>query len=999
MNMSDAITEEQQERTEAVHPRDITKEMKDSYLNYSMSVIVGRALPDARDGLKPVHRRILYAMGESGMYSNKPFKKSARIVGDVMGKYHPHGDSAIYDTMVRMAQTFSLRYPLIDGQGNFGSVDGDPPAAMRYTESRLAKITREMLDDLEKDTVDFGPNYDGSMEEPSVLPATLPNMLINGSSGIAVGMATNMPPHNLREVCDGIIALIDDPLLTSLDLMNYIKGPDFPTAGLIYGRAGIVNAYQEGRGKVRMRARYHIEELKGNRKNIVITEIPYQVNKSSLLVNIAQLVKDKRVDGITDLRDESDKDGMRIVVQLRADVIEEVVMNNLFKHTALESTFGIINLAIVNGRPKELSLKQLLDIFIDHRKEIITRRTRFDFMKARKRAHLLEGLLVALDDIDRVLDIIRGSRDAKDALSNLTAEKFETDEKLRELLVKNREFAKDVMDGQSIEEESISLINEDGSVSLSVEQGTAILAMQLSKLTSLEREKIYDEFGDLQENIRRYVEILGSESEVLKIIREETQELADTYGDDRKTEINVNVLDIDEEDLIPMETNVVSITHGGYIKRMLVATYKQQRRGGKGLIGMKTKEEDHVVDAFVTSSHNFILFFTTRGRVFKLKAYHIPQTQRHSKGKAIINLLPELEKDEKIFSTIPITEFDDDHNIIFATKNGIIKKTPLSKYRNISRIGIIAIALWENDELVETKLTDGTNDIYLGTRMGQAIRFSEARVRPMGRNTHGVKGINLKEGDEVVAMAIIPVEEIPGGGGEEELEPDEESLEEEPLEEESSAGECAAGTKVSVDEDGEEEVVAEEDELPKLLTITENGYGKRSCPEAYRKTNRGGKGVITIITDERNGTVVSIKKVYPDEELLISTIGGMMIRIPVRQISLIGRATKGVTLMRMNEGDKVTSVAVVATEEEYNGEGEEGEDGDEVDVEEIGEEIGDEGNESAGESGEDPGDGIEEAGGEVDGDGDSDDDLPASTGEGPEDGGPEDTMENKEDQV
>ena len=926
--MSDVMTEEQPEKKGAIHPRDITEEMKDSYMNYSMSVIVGRALPDARDGLKPVHRRILYAMGESGMNFNKPFKKSARIVGDVMGKYHPHGDAAIYDTMVRMAQPFSLRYTLINGQGNFGSVDGDPAAAMRYTESRLNKITKEMLDDLDKETVDFVKNYDGSLEEPTVLPAKLPNMLINGSSGIAVGMATNMPPHNLKEVCDGIIALIDDPFLTSLDLMNYIKGPDFPTAGIIYGRGGIVNAYQEGRGKVRMRARYHIEELKGNRKNIVITEIPYQVNKSSLLVNIAQLVKDKRVNGITDLRDESDRDGMRIVVQLRSDVIEEVVMNNLFKHTALESTFGIINLAIVNGRPKELSLKQLLEIFIDHRKNIITRRTRFDFMKTRKRAHLLEGLLVALDDIDRVLEIIRGSRDAKDALRNLTEEKFEMDGKLKELIERDTQFSIGVEQDNLNHEESISMINEDGTISLSEEQGNAILGMQLHKLTSLEREKIYDEFGGLQDDIRRYLEILGSKREVLKIIREETEELAKTYGDERKTEININVLDIDEEDLIPMETNVVSITFSGYIKRMSIDTYKQQRRGGKGLIGMKTKEEDYVVDAFVTCSHNYILFFTTRGRVFKLKAYHIPQTLRHSKGKPIINLLPELEKDEKIFSTIPISEFDDDHNIIFATKNGIIKKTLLSRYRHISRVGIIAIALWEDDELVETKLTDGTNDIFLGTRFGQAIRFSEARVRPMGRNTHGVKGINLRKGDEVVAMAIIPVEEIPGGGPEEEIEPDGESPDEEAMEEEGMA--TAEG---SVDEEGD--IVAEEDEQAKLLTITEKGYGKRSCPEAYRKTNRGGKGVITIITDERNGDVVSIKKVYPDEELLISTIGGMMIRIPVREISLIGRATKGVTLMRLNEGDKVTSVAVVAREEEEDDYEEDGEEGEEDDGEAV----------------------------------------------------------------
>ncbi len=909
----------EEENKQNVHPRDIRAEMKESYLNYSMSVIVGRALPDARDGLKPVHRRILYAMGESGTYSNKPYKKSARIVGDVMGKYHPHGDSAIYDTMARMAQPFSLRYPLIDGQGNFGSVDGDPPAAMRYTESRLDKITKEMLEDLEKNTVNFTLNYDGTLPEPSVLPSRLPNMLINGSSGIAVGMATNMPPHNLREVCEGVIGLIDDPDLTSLDLMQYIKGPDFPTGGIIYGRSGILNAYQEGRGKVRMRARYHVEPLKGKRKNIIITEIPYQVNKSSLLVNIAQLVKDKRVDGITDLRDESDKDGMRIVVQLRADAIDEVIMNNLFKHTALESTFGIINLAIVKGRPKELSLRQLLEIFIDHRKEVITRRTRFDLDKARKRAHLLEGLLVALDDIDKILDIIRASKDAKDALLNLTAASFTTDEKLRELLVKNIESFSQLDECSQEDEVSLSKINEDGTVSLSDEQANAILGMRLHKLTSLEREKIYDEFGDLQTSIRRYLEILGDEEEVRQIIKEETLELADRYGDERRTEINVNVLDIDEEDLIPMETNVISITFDGYIKRMPVDTYREQRRGGKGLIGMKTKEEDYVVDAFVTSSHNYILFFTTRGRVFKLKAYQIPQTQRYSKGKAIINLLPELESDEKIFSTIPISEFDDDHNIIFATKKGIVKKTPLSKYRHIYRIGIIAIALWEDDELVETKLSDGAGEIFIGTKFGQAIRFREDRVRPMGRNTHGVKGIVLREGDEVVGMALISSADIPGNVEEEAL-----VLPVGILDEEDEAIEADEADVGGAEAPEQEEIALEEDQLPKLLTITENGYGKRSCPSTYRKTNRGGKGVITIITDERNGNVVTIKSVHSAEQLLISTIGGMMIRIPVNGISIIGRATKGVRLMRLNEGDKVTSVAVVASDDSDEDESEEG---------------------------------------------------------------------------
>ena len=948
----------------SIHPRDIRAEMKESYLNYSMSVIIGRALPDARDGLKPVHRRILYAMGESGMHYNKPFKKSARIVGEVMGKYHPHGDSAIYDTMARMAQPFSLRYPLVDGQGNFGSVDGDPPAAMRYTESRLKKISKEMLDDLEKETVGFGPNYDGSLKEPSVLPSKLPNLLVNGSSGIAVGMATNMPPHNLGEVCDGIVAMVDDeierlsdpwartrPEITSFDLMKYIKGPDFPTGGIIYGRGGIINAYQEGRGKVRIRARYHMEEMKGKgkRKCIIVTEIPYQVNKSSLLESIAGLVKDRRVDGITDLRDESDKDGMRIVIQLRADAMEEVVMNNLFKHTTLESTFGIINLAIVNNRPRELSLKQLLDIFISHRKDVIRRRTAFELEKARKRAHILMGLLIALDEIDRILDVIRSSKDPRDALVNLTAESFTPEGRVKELL----ERSPDLSPGDESEENGEPDAVDDA-FRLSEEQANAILAMQLSKLTSLEREKIFGEYDNLLVSINRYLEILGSEIEVLKIILDETRLLKSEYGDERRSDINVNVMDIDEEDLIPIETNVISITSDSYIKRMPVDTYRQQRRGGKGLIGMKTKEGAFVADAFVTSSHNYILFFTTKGKVFKLKAYQIPHAQRYARGKAIINLLPELDKDEKIFSTIPVAEFDDEHSIIFATKNGIIKKTALSKYRHIYRIGIIAISLREGDELVETKLSDGGMDVFLGTRFGQAIHFTEKRVRPTGRNTHGVKGIRLREGDEVVAMTLISPSEIPGVG--EEIAGEEEAGGEE---EEELAGEALEELKElegtcepDADEEEKEKAEDEDEGTPKLLTITENGYGKRTCPSSYRKTNRGGKGIITIITDERNGNVISIKKVYPEEELLISTIGGMMIRIPVRGISIVGRATKGVTLMRLNEDDRVASVAVVVPEEEVDeeegvvneaeGEDEKGGDEEAGDEEAGDEEAGDE---------------------------------------------------------
>ncbi len=797
--------------------------MMHSYIDYAMSVIVGRALPDVRDGLKPVHRRILFAMQESGMVSNKPYKKSARIVGDVLGKYHPHGDAAVYDSMVRMAQDFSLRYPLIDGQGNFGSIDGDSPAAMRYTESRLNKLAENMLEDINKDTIDFVPNYDGSMKEPVVLPAKLPNLLINGSSGIAVGMATNMPPHNLGEIVEGITLVIDDPNVDLRELMKVIKAPDFPTGGKICGIDGVVNAYSSGRGHIKVRAQTNIEEMKHDKKRIVVNEIPYQVNKSHLLESMADLVKEKKVDGITDLRDESDKKGMRIVIELRKGVDPEIVLNQLYKHTQLQTTFGIINLALIDNQPKIMSLMEMIKHYIHHRRNMVKRRTLFDLNKAEARAHILEGLLGALDNIDEVIKIIRRSKTVDEA-SNALISRF--------------------------------LFTEI--------QTKAILDMRLQKLTNLERQGLKDEQTNLKKNITRLREILGSEREIDNIIKEELSEIKNKYADERRTEVEAEALeDLEIEDLIPVEDVVVMITNTGYVKRLPLDTYKTQRRGGVGLIGMDTKEEDYVVDLFVTSTHNYILFFSNKGKVYWLKTYRIPEGGRHAKGKAIINLLPQLEEGEEINAFIPIEEFTDNHYLVFATKKGTIKKTDLKAYSRPRATGIRAIKLEEGDELVETKLTDGEKEIILATKNGQAVRFSERDVRPMGRVTHGVRGAKLKGGDEVVGMAIV-------------------------------------------------------DEGSALLTVTENGYGKRSLVSSYRKTRRGASGVINIKTAGRNGKVVVAKKVEDDEELIITTRNGMVIRTPVKDIRIQGRATMGVRIMKLKEGDKVISMARLVKEEEEN---------------------------------------------------------------------------------
>lgn len=799
---------------EKIVQKSVEAEMKTSYIDYAMSVIVGRALPDVRDGLKPVHRRIIYSMYESGVTSTKPYKKSARIVGDVLGKYHPHGDTAVYDALIRMAQDFSLRYPLIDGQGNFGSVDGDSPAAMRYTESRLAKIAEEMVEDIEKETVKFADNYDGSLKEPTVLPAKLPNLLINGSSGIAVGMATNIPPHNLSEVVDGITLLINNPDAELRDLMSVIRAPDFPTGGIIYGISGIVEAYSTGRGLIRIRARTSVEESEGRRR-IIVTEIPYMVNKANLIESIAELVREKRIEGISDLRDESDREGMRIVIELKRDAQDEVVLNQLFAHTAMESSFGVINLALVDNKPSVLTLKETLMHYIDHRRAVIRRRTEFDLKKAEMRAHILEGLIVALDNIDAVIKLIKSSKDAGIAKGSLI-KKFD----------------------------------------LSEEQAKAILEMRLQRLTALEMEGILKEHDELLKKIARLKEILASEQEILRIIKEELAYLKEKYGDERRTEIVTETTDLDIKDLIPDEDVVITITKAGYIKRIPVTTYRQQRRGGVGLVGMGKKEEDVVTYLFIASTHALILFFTNKGKVYWLETYRIPEGGRYSRGKAIVNLLPELEEGEKVSVVIHVKEFLDKHYLIFATKNGIVKKTPLKMYSRPRVTGIRAINLDDGDELVSVKLSDGSKDVILATKHGQAIRFLESEIRAMGRAVRGVRGIRLRGGDDVVSMALV-----------------------------------------------------KEDDA--LLTITENGYGKRTPVKDYRSIRRGGMGVRTIKTNERNGFVVSVKEVKDGDELILTTLDGMVIRVPASDISIQGRNTMGVRVMRLRENDRIVDVATL----------------------------------------------------------------------------------------
>ncbi len=811
--------EERQERMDGkIIERDIEKEMRTAYIDYAMSVIVSRALPDVRDGLKPVHRRILYAMHEDGITSDKPYRKCANTVGSVLGRYHPHGDSSVYDAMVRLAQDFSMRYMLIDGHGNFGSVDGDGAAAMRYTEARMAKISEYMLSDIEKNTVDFMPNYDDRLQEPTVLPARIPALLINGSSGIAVGMATNIPPHNLTEVINGIIKIIDEDEVTDEDLMNVIKGPDFPTEGIILGMEGIKQAYKTGRGKITLRAETEIEEMSGNRQRIIVSSLPYQVNKANLIKAISDLSKERKVEGISECRDESDrKERVRVVIELKRDANPQVVLNQLFKHTQMQTTFGIIMLALVNGEPKILTLRQCLDCYIDHRKDVILRRTQFELDKALARAHILEGLKIALDNIDEVINIIRASYD-------------DPKERLMERF------------------------------GLSDIQAQAILDMRLKTLSGLQREKIDDEYNQLMELIAHLRDILNSERLVFEIIKEELTEIKDKFGDERKTKIVAAEGEIDIEDLIKEEQTVVALTHFGYIKRMPIDTYRSQKRGGKGITGMATREEDFVKQIFTASTHDTILFFTNKGKLYKLRGYEIPEAGRTARGTAIVNLLS-LDAGEKVSAVIPLQNFADGKYLLMATKNGLIKKTALKEYDSSRKTGLQGITLKEDDELIGVRLTDGEDNVVLVTRKGMSITFDEKDVRPIGRVAQGVIGIRVDSDDEVIGMESV-----------------------------------IAGGKAT------------------LLAITENGFGKRTELDEYRVQNRGGKGVITYKITPKTGELIGVRIAVEGEDVMLVTNTGTIIRLKVDDISVLGRSTQGVTLMRTNDGGKVVSVEILSNE-------------------------------------------------------------------------------------
>ena len=820
-----------EEQRSQLRDRDIGVEMRESFMDYAMSIIVSRALPDVRDGLKPVQRRILYAMSELGMAPDKPYKKSARIVGEVIGKYHPHGDSSIYEAMVRQAQDFSLRYMLVDGHGNFGSIDGDSAAAMRYTEARLSKIAMEMLRDINKETIDYQPNYDGEEVEPVVLPARFPNLLVNGTTGIAVGMATNIPPHNLKEVIEGTQALLRDPELTPYDLMEYVKGPDFPTAGLILGRVGIRQAYATGRGSVTMRARATIEENNGKAR-ILVHEIPYQVNKARLVEKIAELVREKKIDGITDLRDESDRNGMRIVIELRRDVTPTVVLNNLYKQTQMQTSFGVNMLALVNNEPKVLNLKDVLHNYIQHQVEVIRRRTEYDLKKAEARAHILEGLRIALVHLDEVIALIRAS--------------------------------------QTTEEAREGLMSRFG---LSHDQAQAILEMRLQRLTGLEREKIEQEYAELLAKIAEYKAILADQQLVNDIIHEELEEIKVKYGDERRTEITISDEEILDEDLIPRDDVVVTMTHAGYIKRLPVSTYRSQKRGGRGITGMGTKDEDFIENLFISNTHHYLLFFTNKGRVFRMKAYEIPDLSRTAKGTPIINLI-QIEQGETINAVIPVEAFEPNQFLFFATRNGIVKKTPLDDYANIRRVGLIAISLREDDDLIGVKLTDGSREIVMGTSHGMSIRFSEEDVRAMGRSATGVKGIQLDEGDKVIDMDVV--------------EPDRD-----------------------------------------VLIVTAKGYGKRTPMTEYRIQTRGGKGIKTLNVTDKNGEIVGLKVVHDEEDLMIMTSSGTLIRTSMSGINTMGRITQGVKLINIRDEDSVATVArAPRSEDDTDSEETENEEGD-----------------------------------------------------------------------
>ncbi len=810
---------------ERVIPVLIEDEMKGSYLDYSMSVIVSRALPDVRDGLKPVHRRVLYGMYQLGLLPNRPYRKSARIVGDVLGKYHPHGDSAVYDAMVRMVQDFSLRYPLVDGQGNFGSIDGDSPAAMRYTEARLARIAMELLRDIDKNTVDFAPNFDESLQEPTVLPSVLPNLMVNGASGIAVGMATNIPPHNLNEVVDAIVTLIDKPDASVSELMESLHGPDFPTGAIIYGASEIPNIYETGRGKLTIRARANVETQKNGRERIVVTEIPYQVNKNNLLEKMGDLVRDKRIVGISDIRDESDRDGMRIVVELKKDAQAEVVLNQLFKHTQMQTTFGVIMLALVNGQPKVMPLREMLQHFVDFRHDVVVRRTQFDLDKAEKRAHILEGLKIALDNLDAIISTIRKSRDPKTAKNNLM-----------------RNFK------------------------LSEIQAQAILDMRLQRLTGLERKKIEEEYLATIKLIAELKAILESRALRMKIIKDELLELKKKYGDERRTEIIKNAEDFQIEDLIAEEDMVITISHNGFIKRFPVSGYRRQMRGGRGYTGASPTNDDFVEHLFIASTHHYILFFTDKGRCYWLKVYEIPEGGRAARGRSIVNLLA-ISKEEKIRAFLPVKEFDNEHYIVMATEKGLVKKTNLEAFSRPRRGGIQAISINAGDRLIDAMLTNGSQELLLGSLQGKAVRFKESELREMGRTAAGVKGISLGQDDRVIGM--VPVQR---------------------------------GST--------------------LLVVTEQGYGKRSKIEDYRLTHRGGKGIVAVKITERVGRMIAMKVVMDSDDIMIITAKGVIIRQPVKGISVLGRNTQGVRLIRLDEGDRIADVARVVKENGNNKENE-----------------------------------------------------------------------------
>jgi DNA gyrase subunit A len=848
-------------QNEQRYPVNIEDEMRKSYLDYAMSVIIGRALPDVRDGLKPVHRRILYGMYEQGNTANKAYKKSARIVGDVMGKYHPHGDSAIYDTAVRMAQDFSMRYRLVDGQGNFGSIDGDNPAAMRYTEIRLTKLAEELMrDDIDKETVDWVPNYDGSLSEPSVLPAKFPNLLVNGSSGIAVGMATNIPPHNLGEVIDACLMMIDNPSVGVADLMTVLPGPDFPTAGYIHGLSGIRSAYSEGRGIIQVRARAVIETQKrSERQQIVVTEIPYMTNKARLLEKIADLVREKRIEGISDLRDESDREGIRVVIELKRDAIPEIVLNHLYRNTQMQTTFGIIFLAIVNNKPEVMPLPVILRHFIEHRKEIVVRRTRFELRKAQERAHVLEGLVRALDVLDELIALIRASRTGQEAKDGLIAR-----------------------------------------WQFSEIQAQAILDMRLQRLTGLEREKLVNEYQEVLALIDRLKAILASEKLVLEIIAGELRDIREAYGDARRTEIIPEENEISIEDLVADEDMVITVSRGGYVKRSPLSMYRAQRRGGKGRIGMQTKEEDIVEHLFVASTHAWVLVFTDRGRMYWLKVHQIPEVAANARGKAIVNLLP-LEQNENVRALLTTRDFGEGRYVVMATRGGKIKKTELAAFSNVRAAGIIAIDIAEGDDLYAVRLSNGHDEIFVGTHQGMAIRFPESHVRPMGRGAAGVKAISLRGDDHVVEMDVLP------GSSDVALPPvDDEAADEAAAEEmvEETVEETADG-------EGEDETTLTADHRGYILTITEKGFGKRTPVLAYRLQRRGGLGLSNVKITEKNGPVAGIAHVGDDDQLLLITEQGMMIRTDVRSIRIAGRKTQGVRVINIDEGDTVVGAVKV----------------------------------------------------------------------------------------